>query len=131
MAFYVLLASAILVACCGYIFSFFEERPKLPDGPRRLAFLGNVFTLSRMHSSPDRELLQIAQRWGDICMLWCGLTPAIVVNSPKAAYELMTNVPLSAPCCSCPSAHACCRGAVSTRLVLSTMTSGAACGHGD
>lgn len=91
MAFYALLTGLILVACCRSLFSFLDERPKLPDGPRRLAFLGNVFTLSRMHTSPDRELLQIAQRWGDICMLWCGLTPVIVVNSPKAAYELMTN----------------------------------------
>lgn len=92
MELYVLVGSILLAAACASFLSALEERPKLPDGPRRLAFLGNVATLSRLHRNPDQELLRIAQKWGDICMLWCGVTPTIIVNTPKAAYELMTNV---------------------------------------
>lgn len=67
---------------------------RFPDGPTPLGVLGNIFTLRRLQSSPDRELTSIARRWGDICMLWAARYPILIVNKPQVAKELLVDVRL-------------------------------------
>lgn len=68
------------------------RRKKYPKGPWPIGFLGDVFTLLRLHSSPDQELLRLARQFGDICMLWYGSNPVIIINTPRAARDLLTEV---------------------------------------
>jgi len=63
-----------------------------PNGPRPLALFGNFFYLSRLNRRPDQQLLRIARKYGEICMLWYGMSPVIIVSSPNAAKELMDKV---------------------------------------
>lgn len=95
---------SIFAICCtalvGILFisgGFFvpslrNEQTKYPNGPRPLGFLGNFFTLSRLLSSPDQELLSLARRFGDLCMLWYGSNPVMIINTPRAARDLLTEV---------------------------------------
>lgn len=84
----------ILFISGGFFLPFFlrNEQTKYPNGPRPLGFLGNFFTLSRLLSSPDQELLSLARRFGDVCMLWYGSNPVMIINTPRAARDLLTEV---------------------------------------
>ena len=63
-----------------------------PDGPRSLGVLGNLFTLRRLQIQPERELMSIARKWRDTCLLWAGKFPILIVNKPKAVKELLVDV---------------------------------------
>lgn len=70
----------------------YNGRHRYPDGPRPLAIFGNVSVLKRLQLHPDRELMSIARRWGDICLLWAGRYPMLLINKPQIAKELLVDV---------------------------------------
>lgn len=63
-----------------------------PRGPRSYPILGNPGFMSRLSRNADGELLELAQKYGAICMLWFGSNPILVINTAKAAHELMEMV---------------------------------------
>ena len=65
---------------------------KYPDGPRPLGILGNAVSLRRLQTQTDRELINIARTWKDMCLLWLGLFPILIVNKPQAVKELLVDV---------------------------------------
>jgi hypothetical protein len=69
-----------------------KKTDKCPNGPRSLGILGNIFTLRRLQIQPERELMGIARKWKDTCMLWAGQFPILIVNKPQAAKELLVEV---------------------------------------
>lgn len=60
-----------------------------PRGPRSYPILGNLGFMSRLSRNADGELLELAHKYGAICMLWLGSNPILVINTAKAAHELM------------------------------------------
>ena len=74
------------------ISTFQNSRHRYPKGPRPFPILGNVGILRNLHADPDRQLLQLRDRWGSMCMLWYGSSPVIIVNSPKTAREMLNEV---------------------------------------
>lgn len=108
MTCYIALVGILFISCSSFVRGLLYEQTKYPNGPRPLGFLGNCFTLSRLLSSPDQELLSLARRFGDVCMLWYGSNPVIIVNTPKAARDLLTEVCCTRTALSCrrlPFAH--------------------------
>lgn len=65
---------------------------KYPDGPRSLGILGTTWALRRLQIHTDRELISIARKWKDVCLLWLGLFPILIVNKPKAVKDLLVDV---------------------------------------
>ena len=61
-------------------------------GPTPLPLLGNIATLWRVKEYPDEELPRLNRLWGAICALKIGSVPLIVLNSPRAAKELLNEV---------------------------------------
>ena len=94
MACYIVLASVVFLVLKAVVDVFLFNGKQYPNGPRPLGLLGNFFTLGRLQSRPDQELMSLAYRFGDICMLWYGRNPVIIVNTPKAARDLLTEVKL-------------------------------------
>lgn len=82
----------LFIYCSFFVRVLRMEQTKYPNGPRPLVFLGNFFTLSRLLSTPDQELISLARRFGDVCMLWYGSNPVMIINTPRAARELLTEV---------------------------------------
>ena len=83
---------AVGVLSLFIICTFQKSRHRYPQGPRPFPVLGNVGILKNFHTDPDRQLLQLRDRWGSMCMLWYGSSPVIIMNSPKAARELLNEV---------------------------------------
>lgn len=69
-----------------------NQTAKYPDGPRSLGILGNPFDLRRLQIQTDRELIRIAQKWNDMCLMWLGLFPILIVNKPQAVKDLLVDV---------------------------------------
>ena len=88
----IILSSIILAALWVFISSFLYSDTKFPKGPRPFYILGNFISLMRLQAQPDQELLRIARKWGDICMLWYGSNPVVIVNTPRAAKDLLNDV---------------------------------------
>ena len=65
---------------------------RFPKGPRPWPFVGNIVTMCKLHSDTDKTLLQLAQKFGDVCMLWLGSWPVLIVNTARAAHELLHEV---------------------------------------
>ena len=65
---------------------------KFPNGPSPLPIIGNFWTIRRLHANPDETLRELGQRYGDICMLWLGAWPIIVICKAKAAHDLLHQV---------------------------------------
>ena len=73
-------------------FIFCNSNYRYPSGPRPLAFFGNVLILRRLQSYPDRELMEIARKWGDMCLLWAARYPILIINKAQVAKELLVDV---------------------------------------
>lgn len=69
-----------------------QSKNKYPGGPKPLGIIGNFFTLRRLQTRPDWELMNIARKWGDLCLLWAGRHPVIIVNKPQAIKNLLVDV---------------------------------------
>ena len=63
-----------------------------PLGPKPLPLLGNYFTISKLQTDADGELRRLARRFGEVCMLWYGSNPVVIVSTPKAARDLLVEV---------------------------------------
>ena len=63
-----------------------------PNGPKPLPLLGNIISLRSLYANLDRGLLDLKNKWGDVCMLWYGSSPVLLINSPKAAREFLNEV---------------------------------------
>ncbi|KAJ5088543.1 cytochrome P450 [Penicillium angulare] len=87
MNFYLVL-SVIVALFFGYFF-FLQKNKVYPSGPWSLPFLGNLIEFNAIKARPDQELLRIAKKYGEICMLWFGTNPVLIINSPKVAKEMM------------------------------------------
>ena len=66
--------------------------PAYPDGPTPLPLLGNIFSFSALMKNPDTELLNLAARYGKMCMLWFGNNPVLIISSPSVSKELLDKV---------------------------------------
>lgn len=66
-----------------------------PRGPRSYPILGSLWFMSKLSRNADGELLKLAHQYGEVCMLWFGSSPILVINKAKAAHELMEMVRLS------------------------------------
>ena len=88
---------SLLLAICGIAGVFLlgtvvTRRKPYPNGPVPIPFLGNVGTLRKMSANLDPQLHQLKKDWGSLCMLWYGRSPVIIINSPRAARELLNEV---------------------------------------
>ena len=61
----------------------------LPPSPPGLPIIGNMHQLGRGHH--HRKMQALAQRHGDIFLLWLGSVPALVVSSASVAEEVLKN----------------------------------------
>lgn len=69
-----------------------SSRNRYARGPRPFPVFGNFGTLRKLHKNPDQTLMQIRKQWGNMCMLWYGSSPVLIVNSPKVVRELLNEV---------------------------------------
>ena len=88
---------SLLLAICGIAGVFLLSivvtyRKPYPNGPVPFPFLGNVGTLRKLSADLDPQLHQLKKDWGSLCMLWYGRAPVIIINSPRAARELLNEV---------------------------------------
>ncbi|KAI9831874.1 MAG: hypothetical protein M1826_002906 [Phylliscum demangeonii] len=90
MDYYMVLSSVLLAALYAFLVPVSSGKAKLPHGPSRLPWIGNAFTLWRLHVEPDQELIRLARKWGSMCMLWCGMTPIVILSTPQAVCDLLT-----------------------------------------
>ena len=82
------------IALC-VLYSFLSYRKyKYPTGPQTLPLIGNYFSLAKLQANPEKELVRLKNKYGEICMLWFGSSPVIILSSPRIAKELMDRVNL-------------------------------------
>lgn len=70
----------------------YKRDSKYADGPTPWPLVGNIWTIYRLHTDTERVLGELGRKYGDICMLWIGLWPAIVINSAEAAHDILHKV---------------------------------------
>ena len=88
---------SLLLAICGLAGVFLlsivvTHRKSYPNGPVPVPLSGNVGKLRKLSADLDRQLHQLNKNWGSLCMLWYGRSPVIIINSPRAARELLNEV---------------------------------------
>ncbi|PFH52584.1 hypothetical protein AMATHDRAFT_74066 [Amanita thiersii Skay4041] len=85
----IILDLSLLVFALSIFKSLFQRKPvpSLPPGPRGLPLIGNVLDMPL-----EKEWLTFAKWgdiWGDICSVTVLGQPIIILNSRKAAYEML------------------------------------------
>jgi hypothetical protein len=48
--------------------------------------IGNLWTIRRLHSNPDKVVVELSQKYGAICMLWLGSWPCNVISKEKVRW---------------------------------------------
>lgn len=81
-----------LLAIVFVIFRGFRARRPYPPGPRPLPLIGNLLDLRKLRNRPEQALRKWTAEYGDLTMLWLGNNPMLIVNSAKAAKELLDKV---------------------------------------
>ncbi len=56
----------------------------LPPGPRELPVLGSITKIAR---DTHRAINEIAQQWGDVCMIRVGNIPTVIISNPKILHD--------------------------------------------
>lgn len=64
-----------------------SNKNKLPPGPWKFPFIGNIHNL--IGSLPHRSLRNLALRYGPVLHLRLGEVPFVIVSSPESAKEIM------------------------------------------
>lgn len=73
---------------CYHIYRYRRDN-RWAKGPLPWPLVGNIWTVYRLHTDTERVLERLAKQYGDICMLWIGVWPAIVINSAEAAHDIL------------------------------------------
>ncbi|KAI0776610.1 cytochrome P450 [Trametes elegans] len=81
----ILLLVLIVFASLKWLFS---TRASLPPGPSGIPLLGIIPQMSMVH--PERKLFEWGEQYGDVMYLEFFTKPTIVLNSLKAATDLLT-----------------------------------------
>ena len=61
-----------------------ESNLPLPTGPRGLPVLGSLHLLTK---DTHQAINQIARRYGDVCLIWVGRIPTVVISGPAILAE--------------------------------------------
>ncbi|OIT05744.1 costunolide synthase, partial [Nicotiana attenuata] len=64
-----------------------KKKTKLPPGPTKLPFIGNLNQL--MTPTPHKKLRDLALKYGPLMFLKLGMVPTIVVSSADAAEKIL------------------------------------------
>lgn len=89
MLFYALSCALVLLLFSWF---FLTGTSGYHDGPMPIPLLGNLATVRQLRKDPETTLLMLRERWGDLCMLWFGSQPVLIVNSARAAKEMLDEV---------------------------------------
>ncbi|PGH19458.1 hypothetical protein AJ80_03959 [Polytolypa hystricis UAMH7299] len=82
--------TVVLVGIVVLVLAYLSSTGKVyPHGPQALPILGNLVQFRSLQARPDQELLRIAKKYGQLCMLWFGSNPVLIISSPKAAKDMM------------------------------------------
>ena len=83
---------SILLAAAWSALDFEPREIPYPNGPRSVPILGSLWFMSRLWRNANGELLNLARKYGGMCMLWFGSRPILVISKTKDALELMEKV---------------------------------------
>ena len=65
---------------------------KMPPGPRGLPIIGSMLSLRK---DPHHALARISQKYGDVCTVWLGSVPTIVISHPTLLRDAFSRVTLA------------------------------------
>ena len=65
---------------------------KMPPGPRGLPIIGSMLSLRK---NPHHVLARISQKYGDVCTVWLGSVPTIVISHPTLLRDAFSRVTLA------------------------------------
>jgi hypothetical protein len=82
---------AIISSYLLFSWQIFTRR-RYPKGPWSLPIVGNLFTIYKLNVAPEKTCQELSSRYDDLCMLWYGSSPAVLINTPLAAHELLHKV---------------------------------------
>ncbi|XP_053328567.1 cytochrome P450 2A10-like [Spea bombifrons] len=80
------------LSCLILIFSIkkiFGKSGNLPPGPKPLPLLGNYLQLRK--GDFVQTLLEISERYGDVCTIYLGTRPVVMVTGYKAVKEILVD----------------------------------------
>ena len=65
---------------------------KMPPGPRGLPIIGSMLSLRK---NPHHALARISQKYGDVCTVWLGSVPTVVISHPTLLRDAFSRVTLA------------------------------------
>lgn len=94
MTYQLLLAVLFIGAVLWNVHRIWQYRrsSRYPNGPMPWPLVGNIWTVYKLHTDTERLLADLGKRYGDICMLWIGFWPALVISSAEAAHDILHKV---------------------------------------
>ena len=69
---------------CRTVVTLPPSRNNMPPGPRGLPVVGSLLSVQR---NPHIKFNDIARKYGDVCMIRLGSTPAIIISHPEIVRE--------------------------------------------
>ena len=65
---------------------------KMPPGPRGLPVVGSMLSLRK---NPHHALARISRKYGDVCTVWLGSVPTVVISHPTLLRDAFSRVTLA------------------------------------
>ena len=65
---------------------------KMPPGPRGLPIIGSMLSLRK---DPHHALARISRKYGDVCTVWLGSVPTVVISHPTLLRDAFSRVTLA------------------------------------